>query len=79
MAETTVENPVEGTEGEEVFAEVTTFESEVPVEGEYTSESLASRFGDPQPAMRPWPSEERHRPRPDRSGHRQVEDQRSHP
>lgn len=50
MAETTVENPIEGTEGEEVFAEVTTFESEVPVEGEYTSESLASRFGEPQPA-----------------------------
>jgi len=46
VAETTVENPVEG---EEVFAEVTTFESEVP-EGEYTSESLASRFGEPQPA-----------------------------
>ena len=53
MAESTVETPVEGTEGtegEEVFAEVTTFESEVPVEGEYTSESLAGRFGDPQPA-----------------------------
>jgi small subunit ribosomal protein S9 len=50
VAETTVETPVEGTEGEETFAEVTTFESEVPVEGEYTSESLAGRFGDPQPA-----------------------------
>ncbi|MGV9312234.1 30S ribosomal protein S9 [Streptomyces sp. NPDC003691] len=47
MAETTPEIPVEG---EETYAEVTTFESEVPVEGEYTSESLASRFGDPQPA-----------------------------
>lgn len=53
MAETTAETPVEGTEvteGEEVFAEVTTFESEVPVEGEYTSESMVGRFGDPQPA-----------------------------
>jgi small subunit ribosomal protein S9 len=50
VAETTAETPVEGTEAEETFAEVTTFESEVPVEGEYTSESLASRFGDPQPA-----------------------------
>ncbi|MFF1421855.1 30S ribosomal protein S9 [Streptomyces sp. NPDC058280] len=50
MAESTVENPVEGAEVEETFAEVTTFESETPVEGEYTSESLASRFGDPQPA-----------------------------
>lgn len=51
MAETTAEAPIEGTEGtegEETFAEVTTFESEVPVEGEYTSESLAGRFGDPQ-------------------------------
>ncbi|MEU0985638.1 30S ribosomal protein S9 [Streptomyces sp. NPDC005953] len=47
MAETTAEIPVEG---EETYAEVTTFESEVPVEGEFTSESLASRFGDPQPA-----------------------------
>ncbi|WP_405999102.1 30S ribosomal protein S9 [Streptomyces sp. NBC_00829] len=53
MAETTVETAVEGTEGtegEETFAEVTTFESDAPVEGEYTSESMASRFGDPQPA-----------------------------
>jgi len=50
VAESTVENPVEGAEVEETFAEVTTFESETPVEGEYTSESLASRFGDPQPA-----------------------------
>ena len=50
MAETTVETTADdaaGTEGEETFAEVTTFESEVPVEGEYTSESLAGRFGDP--------------------------------
>lgn len=47
MAETTVETPVEG---DETYDAVTTFESEVPVEGEYTSESLASRFGDPQPA-----------------------------
>ncbi|GAA0605315.1 MULTISPECIES: 30S ribosomal protein S9 [Streptomyces] len=47
MAETTVETPVEG---DETYDAVTTFESEVPVEGEYTTESLASRFGDPQPA-----------------------------
>jgi small subunit ribosomal protein S9 len=47
VAETTAETPLEG---EETFAEVTTFESEAPVEGEYTSESMASRFGDPQPA-----------------------------
>ena len=46
MAETTAETPVEG---EESYGEITTFESEA-VEGEYTSESLASRFGDPQPA-----------------------------
>ncbi|CAO0826346.1 hypothetical protein SMICM17S_03941 [Streptomyces microflavus] len=54
VAETTVETTTDdtvGTEGEETFAEVTTFESEVPVEGEYTSESLAGRgSGDPQPA-----------------------------
>ncbi|MGW2510987.1 30S ribosomal protein S9 [Streptomyces scopuliridis] len=50
MAETTAETPVEAPEAEETYAEVTTFESETPVEGEYTSESLASRFGDPQPA-----------------------------
>ena len=50
MAETTAETLVEAPEAEETFAEVTTFESETPVEGEYTSESLASRFGDPQPA-----------------------------
>lgn len=77
MAETTVEQPVEETELVDI--ENYTTESEVPVEGEYTSESLAGRFGDPQPAMRPGPSQERHRPRPDRPGHRQVEDQRSHP
>ena len=46
MAETTAETVVEG---EESYEEITTFESEA-VEGEYTSESLASRFGDPQPA-----------------------------
>lgn len=50
MAESTAEAPVESAEGEETFEAVTTFESEVPVEGEYTTESLASRFGDPQPA-----------------------------
>ncbi|MCL7376296.1 MULTISPECIES: 30S ribosomal protein S9 [unclassified Streptomyces] len=50
MAETTAETPVEAPEAEETYAEVTTFESETPVEGEYTSESMASRFGDPQPA-----------------------------
>ncbi|GHF57529.1 30S ribosomal protein S9 [Streptomyces mashuensis] len=42
MAETTAEMPLEGVE------EYTT-ETEV-VESEYTSESLASRFGEPQPA-----------------------------
>ncbi|MBW5485601.1 MULTISPECIES: 30S ribosomal protein S9 [Streptomyces] len=46
MAETTFEAPVEG---DETYDAVTTFESEAP-EGDYTSESLASRFGDPQPA-----------------------------
>ncbi|MFE9885237.1 30S ribosomal protein S9 [Streptomyces scopuliridis] len=50
MAETTAETPVEAPEAEETYAEVTTFESETPVEGEYTTESSASRFGDPQPA-----------------------------
>ncbi|MGW7204019.1 30S ribosomal protein S9 [Streptomyces sp. NPDC054837] len=50
MAETTVEQPVEETETELVDMESYTTESEVPVEGEYTSESLAGRFGDPQPA-----------------------------
>ncbi|RFU87641.1 30S ribosomal protein S9 [Streptomyces triticagri] len=46
MAETTVEQPLEETADVEQY----TTESEVPVEGEYTSESLSSRFGDPQPA-----------------------------
>jgi len=51
VAEPTVETPAaEAPEAEETFEAVTTFESEVPVEGEYTTESLASRFGDPQPA-----------------------------
>ncbi|RSS82541.1 30S ribosomal protein S9 [Streptomyces sp. WAC06614] len=45
MAETTVET----FEGDENYDAVTTFESDAP-EGDYTSESLASRFGDPQPA-----------------------------
>ncbi|GDY74735.1 30S ribosomal protein S9 [Streptomyces avermitilis] len=48
MAETTVEQPVEETEVVDI--ESYTTESEVPVEGEYTSESVASRFGEPQPA-----------------------------
>lgn len=48
MAETTVETPVEGEEIVDIDSYTT--ESEVPVEGEYTSESMASRFGDPQPA-----------------------------
>ncbi|MFE0052960.1 patatin-like phospholipase family protein, partial [Streptomyces sp. NPDC059013] len=39
-------------EGEETYAEVTTFESEAPVEGEYTSESRAGRVGGPHPAPR---------------------------
>jgi small subunit ribosomal protein S9 len=46
VAETTAETVIEG---DESYEEITTFESEA-VEGEYTSESLASRFGDPQPA-----------------------------
>jgi len=50
VAETTVEQPVEETETELVDIDSYTTESEVPVEGEYTSESLAGRFGDPQPA-----------------------------
>ncbi len=45
MAETTAEQPLE-----ELDIDSYTTESEVPVEGEYTSESLASRFGEPQPA-----------------------------
>ncbi|NBM15065.1 30S ribosomal protein S9 [Streptomyces sp. GC420] len=44
MAETTAETPLE-----ELDIEEYTTESETP-EGEYTSESLASRFGEPQPA-----------------------------
>ncbi|MFD1273784.1 30S ribosomal protein S9 [Streptomyces kaempferi] len=48
MAETTVEQPVEETELVDI--ENYTTESEVPVEGEYTSESLVGRFGDPQSA-----------------------------
>ncbi len=40
MAETTVEQPVEETETELVDIESYTTESDVPVEGEYTSESL---------------------------------------
>ncbi|MEU5418583.1 30S ribosomal protein S9 [Streptomyces sp. NPDC001407] len=46
MAETTAETPVID---DEVGVEEYTTETEI-VEGEYTSESLASRFGDPQPA-----------------------------
>ncbi|KIZ13443.1 30S ribosomal protein S9 [Streptomyces natalensis] len=45
MAETTAETPLEEAEVEQY-----TSESEAPLEGEYTSESMASRFGDPQPA-----------------------------
>ena len=45
MAETTAEQPLE-----ELDIDSYTTESEVPVEGEYTSESMASRFGEPQPA-----------------------------
>ena len=48
MAETTVETPVEGEEIVDIDSYTT--ESEVPVEGEYTSESNPARFGDPQPA-----------------------------
>jgi small subunit ribosomal protein S9 len=46
VAETTAEQPLDET----VDIDSYTTESEVPVEGEYTSESMASRFGDPQPA-----------------------------
>lgn len=46
MAETTPEQPVEETELVDI--EQYTTESEAPVEGEYTSESMASRFGEPQ-------------------------------
>ena len=45
MAETTAEQPLE-----EIDIDSYTTESEVPVEGEYTSESMASHFGEPQPA-----------------------------
>jgi small subunit ribosomal protein S9 len=45
VAETTAEQPLE-----ELDIDSYTTESEVPVEGEYTSESMASRFGEPQPA-----------------------------
>ncbi|QHC20498.1 30S ribosomal protein S9 [Streptomyces sp. GS7] len=45
MAETTPETPLD-----EVEVEQYTTETEVPLEGDYTSESVASRFGDPQPA-----------------------------
>lgn len=45
MAETTAEQPLE-----ELDIDSYTTESEVVVEGEYTSESLASRFGEAQPA-----------------------------
>ncbi len=48
MAETTVEQPVEETELVDI--ENYTTESEVPVEGEYTSEVARGCFGDPQPA-----------------------------
>ncbi|MFM9369352.1 30S ribosomal protein S9 [Streptomyces sp. Da 82-17] len=46
MAETTAEQPLEDIETPEQY----TTESDAPVEGEYTSESNAARFGDPQPA-----------------------------
>lgn len=46
MAETTPETVIEN---DDVVEEYTT-ETEAPLEGEYTSESLASRFGEPQPA-----------------------------
>ncbi|MFF2844936.1 30S ribosomal protein S9 [Streptomyces sp. NPDC058001] len=52
MAETTAEQPLDETVDETVDVEQYTTETEVPLEGEYTSESgdLAGRFGDPQPA-----------------------------
>jgi len=46
VAETTAETPLEG---EEIYEEITTFESDA-VSSEYTTESLSARFGDPQPA-----------------------------
>jgi small subunit ribosomal protein S9 len=45
VAETTAEQPLEETDIEQY-----TTESEVPVQGEYSTESLPSRFGEPQPA-----------------------------
>ncbi|WP_236242876.1 30S ribosomal protein S9 [Streptomyces sp. CC228A] len=47
MAETTPETPVDEFEGVEEYTTETETET---VEGDYTSESLASRFGEPQPA-----------------------------
>lgn len=49
MAETTAETPVVEEEFEGNVEEYTTESADV-VEGDYTSESLAGRFGDPQPA-----------------------------
>ncbi|WP_330298089.1 MULTISPECIES: 30S ribosomal protein S9 [unclassified Streptomyces] len=49
MAETTAETPVIEEEFEGNVEEYTTESADV-VEGDYTSESLAGRFGDPQPA-----------------------------
>src|SRR5690606_36783283 len=45
VAETTAEQPLK-----ELDIDSYTTESEAPVEGEYTSESMASRFGEPKPA-----------------------------
>lgn len=50
MAETTAETPVETPAEVPLDVEEYTTESVETVESEYTSESLASRFGDPQPA-----------------------------
>ncbi|GHC70159.1 30S ribosomal protein S9 [Streptomyces flavofungini] len=49
MAETTAEQPLDEN-AENIDIESYTTESDAPVEGEYTSESNAARFGDPQPA-----------------------------
>ncbi|MET7286137.1 30S ribosomal protein S9 [Streptomyces sp. NPDC005573] len=49
MAETTAEQPLDENV-ENIDIDSYTTESEVVVEGDYTSESLASRFGEPQPA-----------------------------
>ncbi|WP_330459317.1 30S ribosomal protein S9 [Streptomyces sp. NBC_00820] len=49
MAETTAEQPLDENV-ENIDIDSYTTESEVVVEGEYTSESLASHFGEPQPA-----------------------------